>query len=99
MARCPKGHDSATTDYCDVCGIRMDSAGADGSAGAGSAAAGAGRGRSIPAGAATPAPDGQPDQTPCPVCGTPRTGRFCEQDGYDFVAAALGGGPPAPPAG
>jgi hypothetical protein len=22
--------------------------------------------------------------TPCPECGAPRTGRFCEEDGYDF---------------
>jgi hypothetical protein len=32
---------------------------------------------------------------PCPVCGTPRTGRFCEEDGHDFVA---GGAAPAAPA-
>jgi hypothetical protein len=52
--------------------------------------------------AAPPAPTGagEPvaEQTPCPQCGMPRTGRFCEQDGYDFVAASLGGAPAAPPA-
>jgi hypothetical protein len=26
MPACPDGHDSAATDYCDVCGIRMDAA-------------------------------------------------------------------------
>ncbi|GAA4208949.1 FHA domain-containing protein [Actinocatenispora rupis] len=47
--------------------------------------------------AATPVPEpaapaGGGPQT-CPQCGTARTGRFCEVDGYDFVAADLGGGP------
>jgi hypothetical protein len=34
---------------------------------------------------ATPAGTGEP----CPKCGTSRTGRFCEVDGYDFLAAEL----------
>lgn len=29
----------------------------------------------------------------CPLCGTPRTGRFCEEDGHDFVVS---GSVPAP---
>jgi hypothetical protein len=28
VARCPAGHDSATTDFCDVCGTPMDAAAA-----------------------------------------------------------------------
>ena len=27
----------------------------------------------------------------CPDCGTPQSGRFCEIDGHDFLAASLGG--------
>ena len=27
MAACPKGHESETTDYCDVCGAAMASSG------------------------------------------------------------------------
>lgn len=33
----------------------------------------------------------------CPFDGTPRTGRFCEVDGYDFVLGAGRDAPPAPP--
>jgi hypothetical protein len=39
---------------------------------------------------------------PCPDCGTPRTGRFCETCGHDFLAAAPSSGPPlsgTPPVG
>ena len=44
---------------------------------------------SVPAAApaASPAPS-DPVQA-CPQCGTPRTGRFCEVDGYDFMTATL----------
>jgi FHA domain len=69
MAVCPKGHDSSTADYCDVCGTPI-------------------------------AGDQAPDQAPapaaaeCPLCGSPQSGRFCERDGYDFLAAALSPGTP-----
>jgi FHA domain len=34
---------------------------------------------------------------PCPDCGGPQTGRFCEVCGYDFIMAKLGGGSTTPP--
>lgn len=80
MATCPKGHESATLDYCEVCGARM---------GAGPAAA-----APAPAPAAPPAPDA----VLCPVCGTPKTGRFCEEDGYDFLLAPPVSAPSSPSA-
>ena len=45
-----------------------------------------------PAPTTTPAPDAG---EPCPVCGEPRTGRFCEGCSYDFVSG-VGGGTPDP---
>ncbi|MDG6107185.1 FHA domain-containing protein [Dactylosporangium aurantiacum] len=70
MAACPKGHESETTDYCDVCGAAMAAARQpDPPAAAGPAAA--------------PAP-ARP--AVCPECGTPMTGRFCEVDGFDALA-------------
>src|SRR5262245_18142515 len=88
MPACPAGHDSSATDFCDVCGMRIDGAAAgsaseargalpaSGSASSSAASAGAGP---APAGA-TPAAPGEP----CPQCGTERTGQFCEGCGFDF---------------
>ncbi|WP_433803236.1 FHA domain-containing protein [Actinomycetospora sp. CA-084318] len=55
-------------------------------------------------------PAGEGPVEVCPRCGTPRDGRFCEEDGYDFVvqggaaasaapAAPAIGDPPHPPSG
>lgn len=84
MATCPKGHDSGTDDYCDQCGTPIT--------GAGPATTAA----PDPATGSAPTADGADRAAgqACPHCGTPRAGRFCEVDGYDFVAADLGGSPP-----
>jgi hypothetical protein len=39
------------------------------------------------AGAPAPVPAGRPGDV-CPRCDTPRAGRFCEEDGYDFELGA-----------
>lgn len=75
MPSCPAGHDSTSTDFCDVCGLAVG----------GTAPVAA-----APAEAA-PAPTAPETELPaelCPVCGEPRTGRFCEGCSYDFVAGA-----------
>ena len=83
---CPRGHPSATTDYCDECGTRIE--------GRAHSRRRSRRRRDDEVEAAsteeivklTPPPDAER----CPRCGAPRTGddRFCEADGYDFVAPA-----------
>ena len=81
MARCPVGHESQTTDYCDTCGALMGGAAVTPSASSGSA----------PSAASGPAPStgaGSSGQV-CPYCATARSGRFCEEDGYDFELAEL----------
>ena len=98
MATCPSGHDSASDDFCDVCGVLIGAApelafdGAGGGPGT--------SGTAVPDGA--PAPGltaGGPPAEPCPQCGVTRAGQFCESCGYDFTAAwAAPPVPPVPPA-
>lgn len=82
--RCPDGHESVATDYCDVCGLAMVATGADASADA-----------AAPADA--PA---APVSTDCPSCGAANVpdALFCEACGYDFTTGQLPQ-PLAPPAG
>ncbi|TDD65975.1 FHA domain-containing protein [Actinomadura darangshiensis] len=76
MPVCPKGHTSQDTEYCDVCGDLMD--------GVQPAALG---GEPEPAEPAKPETPAKPAD--CPRCGTPRSGRFCEVDGYDFETGTV----------
>ncbi|GIH11952.1 FHA domain-containing protein [Rugosimonospora africana] len=88
MPTCPKGHESADTDYCDECGTPI---------GARSTPAPSGNGSS-PAPAAAPSGAAGAGE-PCPNCSTPRSDRFCEVCGYDFVAAQLSAAAGVPAAG
>jgi FHA domain-containing protein len=100
MAVCPNGHDSPSDDFCDVCGIRIASS------------SGASQSTGIPAGG-PPAATSMPEThvpagsgEPCPVCGTPRSGQFCEACGFNFgapqpyapSAPSVPTVPPVPPA-
>jgi pSer/pThr/pTyr-binding forkhead associated (FHA) protein len=94
MALCPNGHDSVSDDFCDVCGMRI------GSPSAGPSPATGGHGDpGTPGGAAGgwPAPGPASADEPCPNCGTPRTGQFCEACGYNFAGPRFAPGPPPGP--
>jgi len=82
MPTCPSGHDSASTDFCDICGMRMD----------GSAPSPASVPSPAPAVPAAPEVAGEP----CPQCGTPRTGQFCEVCGFSFASGTAPQPAPAP---
>ncbi|WP_248958662.1 FHA domain-containing protein [Sphaerisporangium perillae] len=95
MATCPVGHDSSDEEYCDICGALMSGTPAQGAPEAPAPA-----GPPSAPGASGSAAAGGEQLDACPDCGAPRSGRFCETCGYDFV---LGGGSrtaqpaPAPP--
>ncbi|WP_245155850.1 FHA domain-containing protein [Nocardioides sp. 503] len=76
MNVCPAGHDTAATDYCDVCGIAMPAGGGDPGDATGT----------LPV---TPA--AAPDTTSCPHCSAanPPNALFCEACGYDFTTGTL----------
>lgn len=83
MPSCPAGHDSASSDFCDVCGIRIDAAGVavtPPSVESSSSAA------VQPATALPPPADASAER--CPQCGAVRSGRFCETCGRDFETGA-----------
>jgi hypothetical protein len=90
-ARCPDGHESQSTDYCDICGLPMSAAP--------SAPAGSSSGLNlgphaptvaIPIDSASGRPGGASDK-PCPNCSSlvPVDDLFCEVCGYDFTTGAL----------
>jgi FHA domain len=91
MATCPSGHESASDDFCDVCGIRI---------GAATGFPPPYPALTLPDGSTTatvPAP-----AEACPQCGGARIGQFCESCGYDFtatahLASAPAAHPPPPP--
>jgi FHA domain len=98
---CPSGHDSASDDFCDVCGVLISAAPSLApdpapATGWGGTSTGAG-----PGGA------GLGPEEFCPRCGVTRAGQFCESCGYDFTLAgpdtfgpdayAPAPPPPAPP--
>lgn len=79
MNVCPAGHDTAATDYCDVCGIAMgDRSSAAGDAGA-------------DATGTLPVTPTAPDTTSCPNCSAanPANALFCEACGYDFTTGTM----------
>jgi hypothetical protein len=86
--RCPAGHDTAATDYCDTCGLAIDAA--DQGPAAGTPSAGP-----APAAPAAPADAGA---SSCPHCSQPTAPNalFCENCGYDFTTGSLPR-PPEPP--
>lgn len=86
MATCPSGHESASDDFCDVCGFRIA---ADGPLAADLAVSAPG----------TTVSDAEaPPAEPCPRCGTGRAGQFCETCGYNFASAAAPVSSPPPAA-
>jgi hypothetical protein len=100
---CPDGHTSASGDYCDVCGLPIQPAGASAGAPAGAASAGGSPPPLPPSGAAPSphtsplslgdpdAPDASSGGRTCPNCGTDNLpgALFCENCGYDFTTGQL----------
>ena len=78
MSTCPAGHNSASSDFCDVCGMKIGVPANDPVAPP--AAFPPEAQPSVPTGPAVLA-------GPCPRCGAARSGRFCESCGFDFEAA------------
>jgi hypothetical protein len=94
--RCPDGHESESTDYCDVCGLPVAGTLLGGS-GAGGGPTGPYAGPGAGPGPAPAAPDA--GLKPCPNCGFEALpgALFCEDCGYDFTTGALP--PPLPSSG
>jgi len=80
-ARCPAGHETASEDYCDVCGLPVGAPSIPSAATSGGAAA-------VPAGLVPPPLPGA--GKPCPHCSSSNVADalFCEDCGYDFTTGA-----------
>jgi len=96
MAVCPNGHDSASDDFCDTCGMRIGGSPPPGSPASSPSPASSSSPASGAASSAWPDPAAPVSTEPCPRCGTARSGQFCEACGYDFAGPRFT--PSAPPA-
>ena len=107
MATCPSGHESASEDFCDVCGYLISATPTLGPAQTSSgqpdsSQAGPGQDERGQPSAPTVVSPRAPAEA-CPRCNAPRFGQFCESCGYDFANPGAAPprpdpGPPAPPA-
>ena len=90
-ATCPDGHVSATSDYCDRCGARIDGSSAEPASQPSQQL----RTSALEDGEVGPVPEA------CPGCGAGRAAadRFCEVCGYDFLHGTSGTPAPPTPAG
>lgn len=103
---CTNGHDSATADYCDQCGVKIDGAAVSVTPAAPTTAPPAAPAPSDVASPTTMSPkasgfDVATTPGTCPNCHGPKDGFsiFCEDCGYDFVTGivpANRGGAPSP---
>jgi hypothetical protein len=95
MAICPNGHETTSTDYCDVCGAVMPAAAADAGDGSTPPAAGPQPGDTVQVPVLDP--DAGPGSTAastgqtCPNCGAANAADalFCEACGYDFTTGTM----------
>ncbi|EAP97878.1 hypothetical protein JNB_12978 [Janibacter sp. HTCC2649] len=96
--KCPSGHDSTATDYCDICGAAMNADGAPtGVHPAAEGASGEAGSAGDPAASSSPsdtpaaAPEPESATRPCPNCGGPNSpdALFCEVCGYDHTTGTL----------
>ncbi len=104
--RCPDGHTSESTDYCDVCGLPIEAASASG-LDLGPAPNSPSPTVPVPGGTATPGGLSAKEKS-CPNCQSvvPADDLFCEVCGYDFTTDTApppvthpGGVPVAAPGG
>lgn len=89
--RCPDGHVTVSTDYCDVCGLPMALSAVPPQAPP-----------TAPSGLSLDSSRTAPAEKSCPNCQVvvPAVDLFCENCGYDFTTGQLPqmpGQPPAPP--
>ncbi len=82
--KCPAGHETASTDYCDTCGLAVD-AGDHGAATQGVSSAA----DLPPTEIDTPVASAASDSCPNCTVATPPNALFCENCGYDFTTGSL----------